>query len=83
MKYFNIDEIFEHSYARIKPFILSKGRSIISKISEPFLNKIVRCHTDGFYSMEKLPIKIGHSIGDIKYKYHINIDVINVDSISK
>jgi hypothetical protein len=60
-------------FARMKPFILAKGRYMISKVIEKNLDKnIVHCHTDGLVmerkiSMEGTKAKLGAELGDLKY----------------
>ena len=74
-----VNKVFKTNYARIKPFITSKGRVCISNAMEPHGDKIVRCHTDGFCSTEKLDIKIGNDIGEIAYEgcYECIINGVN------
>jgi len=59
---------YKSGFARLKPFLLAKGRATISKIMEPYINDIVRCHTDGFISKENLSIKTGWNIGEVRYE---------------
>ena len=47
------DNMFKTNFARLGPFILSKGRQIISRIIEKHLNDIVRVHTDGFIAKKR------------------------------
>ena len=58
----NIRNMFETNYARIKPFLLAKGRDIISHIIEPHNEYTVKTHTDSLISTK--PIKFEES----KYK---------------
>jgi hypothetical protein len=65
----------------------------MSKIIEPHIDKIVRMHTDGFTSTEKIKfkqinkysinnVKIGNDLGDIKFEgYFENIHIININKI--
>ena len=65
----NNDKQFKLGFGRIKPFLISKGRSMISKITEPYVENLVRCHTDGFLLTEKpTDLKIGNNIGELKYE---------------
>ena len=60
---------FKSSFARIKPFLLAKGRSIISNILFPFKEIVVRCHTDsGYFKEYPKGIKTGDKIGDFVYE---------------
>lgn len=68
IKVFKKDTAFRNDWARIKPFLLAKSRSMISKIMEPHINNIVRCHTDGIVSSCPLPIPTGDELGQIKYE---------------
>ncbi|EFA77426.1 hypothetical protein PPL_12642 [Heterostelium album PN500] len=73
------DNVYETPFARLKPFIIAKGRSMISKIMinglqcEPndVNNYIKRVHTDGFYSTKKLNFNThskgkSHAIDDVQ-----------------
>lgn len=69
---------FENNFARISPFLLAKGRYMISKLIEPYENMIVRSHTDSMISKKPLPVQIGDSLGDLKYEgYCKNLEIIN------
>ena len=69
---------YKYGWARIMPFLISKGRSVISKIMAPFIDSIVRCHTDGvIFNKEPKGIKYGLTIGDLVdegYTKQIKID---------
>jgi hypothetical protein len=69
---------YKYGWARIMPFLIAKGRSVISKIMEPFDDIIIRCHTDGImFKEEPKGIKYGSDIGDLVdegYLEHIIID---------
>ena len=56
-----------YGWSRIKPFLLAKGRSKISKIMEPFVLSLIKCHTDGF-TTSKYPenLKYGDKLGDLR-----------------
>ena len=62
-----VNKTFKSDWARLKPFLLSKGRSIISKAIEPYKDHIKRSHTDSMYSDIKLDIETGSNIGELKY----------------
>ena len=74
-----VDKIFKTNYARVKSFLTSKGRSVITDKMMPYEDKIVRIHTDGFLSTTKLKIKTGIDIGNTKYegKQHCKITGVN------
>ena len=60
---------YKSGFARIKPFLIAKGRSMICGIMEPYKNIVKRCHTDGFI-LSELPnnIKVGSELGDLVYE---------------
>ena len=62
------DNQFKTGFARIMPFLTSKGRSIVSKTMEPYVNDVVRCHTDGFITIRPIDFKYGCKLGDIRYE---------------
>lgn len=62
------DKIYQTSWARCSPFLLAKGRSIISTLIQPHIDNIVRIHTDGLISKVELPIKVGTELGDVKFE---------------
>ena len=76
-----INKTFKSDWARFKPFLLTKGRVLLSKAIEPNIEHIMRSHTDSLYSSVKLEISIGDNLGDIKYTgsctnariYHSNL----------
>jgi hypothetical protein len=75
---------FASDWARIKPFLLARGREKIVKAILPFNDKVVRLHTDGFITSEKMGIKGGVGLGEIKYEgFHKNIEVVNANRVKK
>ena len=62
------DNFYKNNYARLKPFLIAKGRSVISNLMFPHKEFIKRCHTDGFISSKKLDIKTGNKLGDLVYE---------------
>jgi hypothetical protein len=85
--------IFESPFARLGPFLLARTRALVSRIIEPHVDKIVRVHTDGFISTEKLKfekdnlrildsVKYGTGIGDLKYEgYCETLCIKNVNKV--
>jgi hypothetical protein len=69
----NNDKQFKTGFGRLKPFLISKGRSVISKITEPYVDNLIRCHTDGFLLSEQ-PTNIitGENIGELRYEGYNN-----------
>jgi hypothetical protein len=64
---------YKSPFARICPFIVSKGRANIAKILEPYKETVVKIHTDGFIlNKEPTGIKISDSLGGLvlEGKYH-------------
>ena len=78
----NNDNIYKTEYARMKPFLLSQARYIISTIMEPYKEDIINAHTDGFYLPYLCPnLSLGDNIGNLKYKgYCDNYEVKNCNS---
>ena len=63
------DRFYVSNFARMKPFILSKGRSKISDIMLPYKDIIVKSHTDSLITTEyPTNIKIGEQMGDLVYE---------------
>jgi len=78
INHYNPSCFYKTNWARIAPFIISKGRSVLSKIMEPHIDYIKRVHTDGFLSTKQLNIKTGNNIGDLKYEgYYKEGKIIN------
>ena len=72
-------------WARIGPFIMSKGREKIAKIINKFGNEnIIRCHTDGIISkVYPNNVELGENLGDLKFEESsILIEVKNCNSIN-
>jgi hypothetical protein len=66
------------------PFILSKGRSVISKIIEPIQDQVKRCHTDGivYETIASDKLKFGSKIGELIYEgYTNNCKILNCNSV--
>jgi hypothetical protein len=63
------DNYYETDFARIKPFLLSYGRTMIAKIILKNLDTVVRTHTDGIICTKKITnIKFGKNLGDLKFE---------------
>jgi hypothetical protein len=67
MEYFQNESAYETDFARIAPFILARGRHLIGKLMKPYVDDIVRTHTDGIISKNKLDIKTGNKLGELEY----------------
>jgi hypothetical protein len=72
---FQNEMTYQTNYARIKPFILARGRERIGTQMEPHLEHIIRCHTDGFLSLKSLDITTGNEMGDLQFKGKIQVQV--------
>lgn len=59
---------FSYDFARLKPFLMSRGRLAYSTLVYPHSDKVVRCHTDSIIATEKLDIKTGTKLGDLVYE---------------
>ena len=57
---------FKCKFCRFKPFLLAKGRSIISDYIQPYNEHIKKCSTDSLISDIKLDYKLGTNMGDLK-----------------
>ena len=82
MDVYKKNKLFESDWARIKPFLVSKGRYMISKIIEKNLDKVVQCHTDGIILTEPIEPtqKLGTDIGDLKFECEGQCKIINSTS---
>jgi hypothetical protein len=73
---------FMFNYGRIKCFMLSQGRSKISKLSEKYIDYIVKTHTDSMYmTFKPVDIVIGNDIGELKFDgYCPNYYIKNINT---
>ena len=55
------DKYFEYDLARIKPFLLAKGRKKISETIKPYVNNLLYAHTDSLIVDKPIDIKTGKS----------------------
>jgi hypothetical protein len=63
------DKQYKFGYARLAPFLLAKGRYNISTVMTPYIDDVVRCHTDGFILSKKPDgIKTGDELGSLVYE---------------
>jgi hypothetical protein len=74
---YKYDKPYKYGWARIMPFLIASGRSIISKIMGPYESSVIRCHTDGIlFSSEPVGIKFGTNIGELADEgYYPNISI--------
>ena len=84
IKYCYYDKIYKYGWARIMPFILAKGRSMISKIIEPYHDIAIRCHTDGvLFKEEPKGLKYDDKMGSFVFEGHFENITINKSGIIK
>lgn len=80
-------EYFNTPYARLKPFILSKCRMLLSRTIESNYEYIVRVHTDGFLACKPLKfeknVKLGSDIGNLKYKGSFEAYIVSARDVKK
>jgi hypothetical protein len=82
VKTYNQNNIYTTNFGRLQPFILARGRFMISEIMKPIKDKIIRCHTDGFISTTDKDIKHGSKIGDLVFEgFCDNCEVINCNQV--
>ena len=77
ISYSKFNNLYKYGWARIMPFLISKGRKIISEIIKPYENICIRCHTDGvIFKEEPKDIKYGDKLGDLVFEgYFKNISI--------
>lgn len=64
----NIANRYLTPYARLTPFLISKGRQFMSDIMKPYSSKIHRIQTDGFYCETQIHTNTEVNIGELKYE---------------
>jgi len=75
------DKFYELDFARIKPFLLSYGRTKTSNIILTNINNVVRVHTDGYIVKEPITnVKLGDDIGDLKYEGKGEVNIKNCNT---
>jgi hypothetical protein len=84
ISYSNFNNLYKYGYARIMPFLISKGRKIIAEIIKPFENICIRCHTDGIILKEEpIGIKYGDKLGDLVFEGYFENIIINKSGFIK
>ncbi len=63
------DRFFKCGFARFKPFMLSKARSLMVKYIHPNNENIVKVNTDSIISTVPLDIKLGEKMGQFALEY--------------
>jgi len=70
---------YETDFARIKPFLVAKGRYVISKVIEKNLDNVVYVHTDSVILTKPIKdVKLGSNIGELKFEEFVEeCEIIN------
>lgn len=73
-------EMYASNYARSGCFVNSYARLKMSRIIEPYVNELVRIHTDGFILTKKATnLTIGEEMGEFKIEKEGNVNIIHVN----
>ena len=77
------NKYYKTGFARLSPFLISKGRSMISGILYPYKESVKYCHTDcGIFSEKPEGIKSGNDIGNFAFEgYCENVIVQNCTNV--
>ena len=77
------NKYYKTGFARLSPFLISKGRSMISGILYPYRESVKYCHTDcGIFSEKPEGIKSGNNIGDFTLEgYCENVIIENCTNV--
>jgi hypothetical protein len=79
IQYCKNSTIYETNWARIKPFMISRGRCEIARILTPHIEYVKKCHTDSMFVTKKLDIETGFDLGNLKYEgYCPNAQILNL-----
>lgn len=62
-----LNKMFKSNFARLTPFLLSKGRLTLCNILLPIIDNVKQFHTDGFITTSNESIITGDKIGELKY----------------
>lgn len=69
--------LYRTNYARTVPFVLAYGRELICATMLPFIDNIMRCHTDGFISKIPINFPTGQNLGELKYEGYAKCVIIH------
>lgn len=79
INYVENETYFKTNFARMKPFLLAKGRFTIINMMLPYTDAIKRVHTDGFISSRKVKLQSSDTFGSLKYEgYCPNAKITNM-----
>ena len=82
IEYVENDKQFKSNYGRLKPFLLAKGRNILTNLIKDDIDNMVYFHTDGFISKKEMNIKTGSELGNIKYEgYCKQLEIKNLNKM--
>jgi hypothetical protein len=74
--------VYEHAFARMRPFFLAKCRITMAKHIEPFINDVYYSHTDSIVSCKPLPFEDDGKLGSFKFEGHFkNTEIKNANSV--
>lgn len=59
---------YKTNFARVKPFMLSNGRKIMSSFMKPYINNIKRVICDSIETIEPIHFNTDVKIGELKYE---------------
>jgi len=79
----NFHGLYKSNFARLAPFLISKGRSMISDIAFPYKEDIRWIHTDGLISSkEPVGIQTGNKLGSLVFEgFTPNCQIIHCNKI--
>ena len=78
----NQTKFYKTGFARLGPFLISKGRHMIATMCYPHREHIKWCHTDGFISDISLDIRTGDNIGDLVFEgYCEDVDIQHCNNV--
>ena len=75
-----VSETYKRPHARVYPFITSYGRTMISRIIEPFVEEVYRIHTDGFLTT-KDGLQTSVEIGELKLEKSGYYDIVHLNKV--
>jgi len=74
---------FQTNWARLKPFILAKGRVNIAEYIYPYMENVKRCHTDGIVLDIEPKFKTSKELGGLKDEgYCEDCEVFNAQKMT-
>lgn len=67
ISYYKTSNLYYTNYGRVGPFMTAYGRLYMSRLLNDHMDKVVRCHTDGFTCKEPIPeFILGDGLGELK-----------------